>query len=127
MLEYALLLAIVVAAWLIMQMFIKRHYQGGLKESAEKMGEMFSASGTTITKTTTLTGDQIGTEEVASNATLQTFATEARGSVFGSGAFSLTERTGGRTAISSNVTTDAAKDEKVRWNEYQSGGMIQER
>jgi hypothetical protein len=40
--------------------------------------------------------------------------------VVGHGAYSLSERTGGESTSVSRQTTDAATQEKFRWNEYQT-------
>ena len=93
--EYAVLLGVVIAALLIMQMFIKRGYQGGLKESADKFGEQFSAGGTTIHQTRSMVGDQSIAEEVATTPTINQFATAegmaAATGTIAKGAVSLTQ------------------------------------
>jgi uncharacterized protein (UPF0333 family) len=61
--EYALLLAIILAALVIMQIVIKRAYQGRIKQEADSIGQQYSPLHTTgnftvntTTNTTTLTG-----------------------------------------------------------------------
>jgi len=53
--EYTILLCIVLSALLIMQVYIKRSYQGRLKSEADTLGPQYSAGHTTseaITETT---------------------------------------------------------------------------
>ena len=96
--EYAILLGVVITALLIMQLFIKRSYQGGLKESADKIGEQFSASGTTTKQNRAMTSDQNIVEGVATTATINTFKptalTENAQDALGSGVYSYSQRTG---------------------------------
>jgi len=64
-LEYALLLCVVLAALLIMQVYIKRTYQGRIKADAESVGGQYSPdhtislseTNTTSTSTTYTGGD----------------------------------------------------------------------
>ena len=62
-LEYAILIGIIAAGLLIMQSFVKRGFQGGLKDSADKMGEQFSAGATQIYRKREMETDQYITEE----------------------------------------------------------------
>ncbi len=62
-LEYAILLCIILSSLLIMQVFIKRAYQGRLKSEADNIGQQYSVGHTTSkmvtdtdTTTTTCTG-----------------------------------------------------------------------
>ena len=120
--EYAILLGVVIAALLIMQVFIKRGYQGGLKESADKMGDQFSAGGTTIHQRRSMEGDQIIKEEVATDATINNYVpagmTAARGTV-DQGVYSLSERSGATQVAETRSNTDAAAIERTRAEEYQ--------
>lgn len=53
-LEYAILLAVILSAILIMQFYLKRSYQGRLKAEADSVGQQYSPGHTTsIIKTTT--------------------------------------------------------------------------
>ena len=58
-LEYAILIGVIVAGLIAMQVYIKRGYQGKLRESADSMGQQFSPGNTTtnyaITNTTNST------------------------------------------------------------------------
>ena len=122
--EYAVLLGVVIAALLIMQMFIKRGYQGGLKESADKFGEQFSAGGTTIHQLRTMEGDQYITEEVGTDATINNFASgagmpDAAGTI-AKGAVSLNARSGATQVAETQSRTDAAAVERTRTGEYQN-------
>ena len=118
-LEYAILIAVVVVALLIMQVFVKRGYEGGLKDSADKMGpEAFSASGTQIKTERKLSQDQQIQEEVATSSgaftdTLVTAAGLTDYTVQGTlakGAHSYTSRVGNQTT-DTKAKTDAAKAE----------------
>lgn len=55
--EYALIIAVVVAGLLLMQHYIKRGYAGKLKESSDDMGEQFDPSAYTATYTKTKTSE----------------------------------------------------------------------
>jgi hypothetical protein len=46
-LEYAILIGVIVAGLIAMQTYIKRGYQGKLRESADSMGQQFSPGYTT--------------------------------------------------------------------------------
>ena len=68
-LEYALLFSVVIAALLIMQVFIKRAYQGRLKREADSVGqqyEMGSTTSETITETSTARETYTGGQTSAS-------------------------------------------------------------
>ncbi|MCK9603366.1 MAG: hypothetical protein M0R66_03310 [Candidatus Omnitrophica bacterium] len=56
-LEYALLIGVIVAGLIAMQLYLKRGYQGKLRESSDQIGEQYSPSYTTgktsITKEST--------------------------------------------------------------------------
>jgi len=65
-LEYAVLIAVVVAALIAMQTYIKRGVQGKFKQASDDIGEQFSPGASTYNYTTTT---NIGsTEAVASGA-----------------------------------------------------------
>lgn len=51
-LEYAILIGVIVAALLAMQVYLKRGYQGKMKDSADSMGSQFSPGQTTATYNT---------------------------------------------------------------------------
>lgn len=63
-LEYAVLIGVLVAALVAMQTYLKRGYQGKLREGADQMGEQFSPGHTTYTYTTT--SDTVSGEDVQS-------------------------------------------------------------
>lgn len=52
-LEYALLIGVVVAGLVAMQLYMKRGYQGKLRESSDQIGEQYSPSYTTGKSTVT--------------------------------------------------------------------------
>jgi hypothetical protein len=122
-LEYAVLIAIVIVGVLIMQIFIKRGYQGSLKDSADKMGDQFSAGNTAIYRENSLTGGgkQIITEGVAiggpKGSGIKAYEPRAKASI-GYGAYSYTERknaAGTKQVSTVKVATDSIKDEKTGW------------
>lgn len=53
-LEYAMVIACIVAALLSMQIYIKRSFQGKLKAAADEVGEQYSAKTTTSSLTQTI-------------------------------------------------------------------------
>lgn len=121
--EYAIVFAVIVAALLIMQVFIKRGYQGGLKDAADKMGDQFSAGGTTIAQNRTLdTTGQTIKQEVATTSTIKNFseASGARGDIVDQDVYSAETRTGGETTAETKQKTDSAAGEKTRWGDYQT-------
>ncbi|MFA5157454.1 MAG: hypothetical protein WC532_08770 [Candidatus Omnitrophota bacterium] len=122
--EYAILLGVIIAALLIMQAFIKRGYQGGLKDSADKMGEQYSAGGTTIHKRNALgAGGQQIVEEVATvdgSSPLATLSGLTPVGTIGGGksAYSLNTRTGDTMTSTTKVDTDDARHEATRVADY---------
>jgi len=128
-LEYSILLAVVIAVLLIMQAFVKRGYQGSLKSSADKMGEQFSASSTTIKERQDMVGNQdVVTEVGTSAAVMGQFtgqlpvalqATTLTGTLDQSTpTYSLNTRTGGVVSTRTETKTDSAQQEKARLDEY---------
>ena len=71
-LEYAILIGVVVAGLIAMQVYLKRGYQGKLKESADSMGQQFSPGYTT--NQYTITNSSKSKEEVADKVTTSTIA-----------------------------------------------------
>ena len=122
-LEYAILLAVAVAALLIMQAFIKKGYQGGLKASADKMGEQFSAGGTTTKEVAAMTEDQVIVDETATGAAIKTVTEAGDSAGVGDNVYSSSVRTGGDMETTSQAKTDDAKIEKVRGDEYQENAV----
>jgi len=58
-LEYAVLVAVVLSAWLIMQVFVKRAYQGRLKHEADSIGTQYSPRHQTAYSSTTTFSNSI--------------------------------------------------------------------
>lgn len=50
-LEYALLIGVIVAGLIVMQTYLKRGYQGKLRDSADSIGKQFTPEGTTYNYT----------------------------------------------------------------------------
>lgn len=71
-LEYAVLVGVVVAGLLAMQVYLKRGYQGNLKEQADSMGSQFSPGQTTAHYNTT---SQTSSQETV-NGTVGTAVTQ---------------------------------------------------
>jgi hypothetical protein len=123
-LEYAILLGVIIAALLIMQFMIKRGFQGGLKDSADKMGEQFSAGNTTASEERTLGKDQVIAEDVATTSEINKFgAQSATIRDTSAEAYSLTTRgsVGGGGVEQTATTkqdTESLKNEKTRLDDY---------
>ena len=66
-LEYAVIIAVIVAALIAMQGYIKRGIQGKLKASSDDIGDQFSAQTTSGNNITTLTATS--NENIAAGAT----------------------------------------------------------
>jgi len=60
-LEYAVIIAVIVAALIAMQGYIKRGVQGKLKASADDIGDQFSAQNTASNSTSQLTANSTET------------------------------------------------------------------
>lgn len=54
-LEYAVIIAVIVAALIAMQAYVKRGLQGRLRQASDDIGEQFSTSNTSTNMTTTIT------------------------------------------------------------------------
>ncbi|MBI4707612.1 MAG: hypothetical protein HY761_06775 [Candidatus Omnitrophica bacterium] len=120
-LEYAVLLGVVVAAVLIMQVFVKRGFQGNLKESADKMGEQFSAGGTTVLNKRTMNSPQEIVDASATTGAIGDFLPEgidASVNTLEKDTYSVNQRTGGEMTMATKSSTDSANQEKTRWSEY---------
>ncbi len=122
-LEYAILFAVVVAALMVMQILVKRGFMGGLKESADKMGEQYSAANTAIEQKRSLRDNQVVKTEVMTTSKIGDFIPSGfTATVTGTvdkDTYSLEDRSGKSTTETKQVT-DSAKEEKTRWSEYQS-------
>ena len=68
-LEYAILIAVVIAAVVVMQVYMKRGISGRLKESSDKIsgGEAFSASGTTTLQNSHMSANRVISEETGTD------------------------------------------------------------
>lgn len=72
LLEYSVLFAVVISAMLVMQFYIKRSYQGRLKQEADSIGQQYSPGHTTSkivttssSTTTTRVADGVSTVKVS--------------------------------------------------------------
>ncbi len=73
-LEYAILIGVIVAGLIAMQVYLKRGYQGKLKESADSMGQQFSPGYTTSNYT--ITNTSTSTEELKDKVTTSTIGNQ---------------------------------------------------
>ncbi|UCG34571.1 MAG: hypothetical protein JSW17_03465 [Candidatus Omnitrophota bacterium] len=122
-LEYAILIGVIAAGILVMQSFVKRGFQGGLKDSADKMGEQFSASGTQIYRKREMQSDQFITEESGTEAggIIQDLSGEEVKGAVSKGAYSISSREGGRAQATTKQTSDQAVSEKYGYEEHAVG------
>ena len=130
-LEYAILIAIIVAAILIMQTFMKRGVQGRLKDSSEKIsgGENYSASETTILEERAM---QTGSDRQIHEMTGTDGSTATMGTAMGLGegftgnitdvtsnsAYTATAVTGGDTTSKTLNKTSSLTQENYTQAEY---------
>ncbi len=75
-LEYAIIIAVVVAALIAMQVYIKRGLQGKLKQSSDEIGEQYSPGYTTATYATT--SNVVSTETVTAGVQPTTSSTSTQ-------------------------------------------------
>ena len=61
-LEYALVITVIMAGLVAINIYMKRGVQGKLRESADKIGEQYSAGKTTFTYTTSQSGNMVTRE-----------------------------------------------------------------
>ncbi len=54
LLEYAVLICVIISTLLIMQFYIKRAYQGRIKQEADELGQQYSPGHTTSLSNTTI-------------------------------------------------------------------------
>ena len=80
-LEYAVIIAVVVAGLLAMQMYIKRGIQGRFRQASDDIGDQFSADTTTSNFTTNINTAQ---KETSSNGIVTTNITTGTQSKTGS-------------------------------------------
>jgi len=126
MLEYAILLGVVISAILLMQAFVKRGVSGQLKDAADKMGDQYSATNTTISQDRTLTKNQDIVEETATSTDatkgIGKYVADQGEAVVGTlqqGVYSLNTRTGGDATTDVKQQTDSASKEIVRWDDME--------
>jgi len=122
MLEYALLLAVVIAGILIMQILIKRGFQGGLRDSADKLGDQYSVNQSVVSEDRSMMEEQVILEEVGTKEEtgVQHYLEEGETveGTFDKDVFSLNKRTGGKSRSQVKQQTDSATKETFRWDEY---------
>ena len=92
--EYAVLIAVIIAAVLAMQVYLKRAVAGRLRQATDQVGEQFSAAETTWNYTTTTSSERNDTVEqdgvavstigTKGETTTRTGAEDVNGTVAGS-------------------------------------------
>lgn len=127
--EYAVLTAVVISAMLLMQAIVKRGYSGGLKESADRMGEQYSPTNTTTKFSRKMLNDQQINEEINTHRTaggevgIDRFIPASFGYTpqyaGDKGAYNYTERLDQQYSTESREETDSAALERIKWKEFQ--------
>jgi len=77
-LEYAVIMAVVVAALIAMQTYMKRGLQGRMKQASDDIGEQFSPGYTTANHTTTATINSTETIVGGDKPTTSTVSTQSQ-------------------------------------------------
>jgi len=77
-LEYAVIIAVVVAALIAMQTYVKRGLQGRLRQASDDIGEQFSPGYTTANHTTTSSINSTEVVTGGSQPTTNTMTTQAQ-------------------------------------------------
>jgi len=117
-LEYAILIAIVIAAVVVMQVYMKRGISGRLKESSDKIsgGESFSASNTTTWERSNMTTSRDITELTATTDNAVALGTLLGQTVNATGdkAYSAGKSEGGATTSNAMSRTDSAANEAFK-------------
>lgn len=129
LIEYTVLMAVVIAALLLMQAIIKRGYSGGIKESADRMGDAYSPTNTTTKFSRSMLNDQQINEEINTH---HTTATEVGIDQFipagfgytpqyagDKGAYNYTERLNQQYITENREETDSAALERFKWRDFQ--------
>jgi uncharacterized membrane-anchored protein YhcB (DUF1043 family) len=78
-LEYALIIAVVVAGLLAMQIYMKRGVQGKLRQTTDDIGAQFEAEKTKVVSNITRTGTTVE-ETISGNTTVYSDVAEKTGS-----------------------------------------------
>jgi len=130
-LEYAILVAIVIAAVVVMQVYMKRGVAGRIKESSDRLsgGESFSASNTTTYQHNGMVDGARKARQITeitsidSNAAniAQTIMPEAGAvDISGHDAYSASTSTGGDSNSVSKMATDDASHEAFKAGDLKS-------
>ena len=126
LIEYAILLAVVIAAFMLLQGVIKRGVSGSGYEAATRMGEQYAVGGTTTYEDRTKTGDTTIIEESGSDETLADFlegtplADVDPTETLASGAHTFSTRQGDEYTTTSESKSISLADEKYRWDDLES-------
>jgi len=78
-LEYAIVIAVIVAALIAMQSYIKRGIQGRMKQSTDDIGQQYSPQNTNGNDTTTLTATSTETISGGAQSTTATNTNQTQG------------------------------------------------
>jgi len=126
-LEYAILIAIVIGAIVIMQVYVKRGISGRIKDSSDRIsgGQSFAAGQTTTKESSSLTGTRVINESTAIDSNASTLAGSFAGdaeatNVVDSHAYSASKTTGGSTTSNSASKSSGLKDEVFNQNQLTS-------
>jgi len=129
-LEIAVLFSIVLAALLMMQGIVKRGFQGNLREASDRMGDQYSASGTTSRTNRTMLNDQNIYEEVNTTQTtpesvgIDQFIPPDFGYtpkyVGDQDVYTYTQRLGQNYTTTHEEKMNSTDLEKYRWEDYEA-------
>lgn len=129
LIEYAILLAVVISAFLLLQGIVKRGIQGGLNDSADRLGDQYSVTNTATESNRIREDDALIVEETGSDETIGTIigALAETGDIsedntIGSidqGAHSISTRTGEDFTTESRSQTESVDTEGYRWSDIE--------
>ena len=128
-LEYALLIGIVAAGILIMQAYVKRGFQGGMKGASDDMGEQYSVQQSTIYQGRSMEDSQIITDETLTDgagSAIGGYVTGISGTandLLAKDVLSLNKRSGGTTTSTMLQSTDSATTETYKWEDYEDEAL----
>ena len=134
MIEYAILLAVVISAFLLLQAIIKRGVSGGLNEAAGRFGDQYSVTNTSTVDQREAVTPQIIIEETGTSdetggiddflAPLPNIVAGDLQHAYTKGAHNVTTRKGQDMRSATRSETDAAKEETYRVIEATGGNIV---
>lgn len=125
MIEYAILLAVVISAFLLLQAIIKRGVSGGLNEAAGRFGDQYSVTNTASIDKRVANADQVIMEETGTDTNINAFLGGAGPSIgtgelqhaYDKSAYNVTTRKGQDITSETRAETDFAKGEAYRFSD----------